>query len=139
MIDKMYKITNILKRWENLSFLQFLMISALFFENITFEYWHLAIVVGFLLLLDVDLSDLRGRVNISSSLADNLEAVVPFWSEVTEIPINQFGKVVVDIRSKSGRNFRAKWPNGVCTIRVSNTKLKIKINTWLDLACELLL
>ena len=26
------------------------MISALFFENVTFEWWHLAVVVGFLLL-----------------------------------------------------------------------------------------
>ena len=35
---------------ENLSFLQFLMICALFFDNITFEWWHLLIVAGFFAL-----------------------------------------------------------------------------------------
>jgi len=34
----------------NLSFLQFLMVTALYFENIEFEWWHLLVVVGFVLL-----------------------------------------------------------------------------------------
>ena len=34
----------------NLSFLQFLMVTALYFENITFEWWHLLVILGFIIL-----------------------------------------------------------------------------------------
>lgn len=34
----------------NLSLLQFFMVSALYFENIEFQWWHLLVVVGFLAL-----------------------------------------------------------------------------------------
>jgi len=92
--------------------------------------------LGFLEIIGVVNSNVHCCIHISTALEHRIECIADFWRDTTGLPESQFQKTIVDRRSRSGLDSKSKWRNGICTILVFNTELKIKINRWMDLACE---
>jgi transcriptional regulator with XRE-family HTH domain len=79
---------------------------------------------------NVNNTRLRGRIWIHDNL-DEIKAK-KFWSELIKIPVQQFTKsYIVKPKTNTKKIRKNKHKYGVFSITVSDSALKIKINTWM--------
>jgi hypothetical protein len=71
----------------------------------------------------------RGAVHIYPHL--DVKKAVKFWSEATGIPLSQFHKTQFGI-SRASKNKRDTLPRGTFTIIVCDTRLKARLNGWIQ-------
>ena len=71
----------------------------------------------------------RVRVQIHDTGA--VEEAIKFWSLSTGIPVKQFTKSYIRVSPTSKKKVGNCLPQGVCHIRISDTKLLAKIKGWI--------
>jgi len=76
----------------------------------------------------VDEAKMTTELNIFDDV--DLEIVMKYWMEVTQIPQSRFGKPIV--RKSRGGMYKNKSKYGTLTVIVCNTKLLAKILSWCD-------
>ena len=88
--------------------------------------------------LDIPIYQFRAVIHIYPD--NKIEDALKYWSKVTEIPINQFSKTYIDLRSNKSVKNKRKLPHGTLHIRIRalgnkefGTFLYQKILSWIDI------
>ncbi len=78
----------------------------------------------------------RGHIHTFSQT--NVKNSEKYWSEVSQIPINQFYKTYIK-RSNASKNKRNTLPYGTLDVSVNDTKLFLTILGWMERLKELII
>lgn len=79
-----------------------------------------------------DVKEEKFRVKLQIHDKAVVENAEKFWAEITRIPLTQFTKSTIKISKSSGLKRGNILPYGTVQIRVSDTKLLVKIKGWID-------
>lgn len=78
----------------------------------------------------------RGHIHTFSK--SNMKKSEKYWSNVSNIPINQFYKTYIK-KSIAGKNKRNTLPYGTFDVSINDTKLFLKILGWMEKIKELII